>query len=186
MTKGQKKEYNRALSQRISELIDISGLSISAFADFIHISESHLYAILNGNRNVAPATLDKIKEALPFKVGDFTLLSRKISKRNIDFTNLNNFKDENKFRLKQESDLSLVIENELMKNGSLFKNSVTTGQIRLYLKQAGKTFSSKMVSQKLEYLVIQGRLNKKQEAMKLKNGEIGKRQINYYFKTGKK
>jgi len=177
-----KEEYNKALVERIESLMKLSTLNTYFFAEFINISEPHMYAILNGNRNVSTATIDKIKSSFPFKKGEFILLSRKIDKRNIDFTILNKFKVENKERIETDKKLSELIESELLIKSKLFDAHVSTNRVRQELKEIGKNYDSKRISQTLDYFVIRGLLKKQKERMKLKNGKLGVRHIYVYWK----
>lgn len=179
----QGNEYNESLAQRIQQLINISGLGTSLFAEFISISDSHLYSILNGNRNVSLATIEKVKQVLPFKKADFTQLNRKVKISNIDFSYLNKFKDENKNRIREENLLDITLNRELDRTDGLFKIPISIKYIIEFLyEETGKKYKSKALSQKLTYWVTTNKLKSQKQPIILENGQRGKREVYFYWK----
>lgn len=180
-------QYAEALIERIKIVIKFSGLEIPGFAEFTGISESHLYAILNGNRVVSGDIADRISNPFGLKGWQLLRLDIDISKKLKRTPELNKFYVEYRgvrdyFRnTKSEIKSSKYIENVLLQSG-FFKTPVYISEIREACEQAGNKLSSKRVSQILNYLVYKGLLKKKKKRIKLKNGQYGDRLVDVFFK----
>ncbi|MGV3530567.1 MAG: helix-turn-helix transcriptional regulator [Flavisolibacter sp.] len=181
-----KAQYAKALIERVETVIKFSGLEISGFAEYTGISESHLYAILNGNREISASIADRIAGSFGMKTWHLMKLDVDISKKMKRTTELNKFYIENKgvedyfTRSKTAAKASSYIEKVLLPSG-FFKSPVYISDVREKCAEAGKKLSSKRVSQILNYLVDTGKLKKKKRRIRLKNGEFGKRIVDVFY-----
>ncbi|MGY0036294.1 hypothetical protein [Pedobacter sp. NJ-S-72] len=53
-------DYNKAIRTRLLRIMEVAGLERTGLAEFTKISDSHLYALLNGTRNITGEIADKI------------------------------------------------------------------------------------------------------------------------------
>lgn len=180
-------DYSKALRERIKKLMMLSGLEIPGFADFIGLSESHVYAIVNGTREVTGEVCSKITKSFHLEEWQFFKLDHKLDKKVINGNKLNKFYDENKgvlsyfINTKEQRKPAYFIENVLLKT-KLFDSPVYVSDVREACKEKGKEFESKRISQVLKYLVEKKKLRSKKKPIKLKDGKYGNRMVDVYFK----
>lgn len=166
--------------------MNLAGLEISGFAEYIEVSESHIYAILNGNRELTSDIADKIARGFNIDGSDLLRSGANFTKANIDKKKLENFYSENKgvsdyfASTKAERKVALYIESHVLSSG-LFSAPVTVAQVRKYCIENGKALPSKRISQILKYLVAQKKLKRAKKPMQLKSGKLGNRLIDYYY-----
>lgn len=176
-----------ALGDRINHLMDISGLELSGFADFTGVSESHLYAIINGTKSLTDSTAQKI--AQPFNLLKDQLINPnyKLTKKLSKSQALIQFYTENKgvhkyfVTTKIDRKIAYYIECEVLKSKK-FKRPFYVADVRDYCLKAGRDLSSKRVAQVLNYLVDKKILKKEKASYVLKNGELGKRMVDKFSK----
>ena len=179
MHKTNNHQYAKAVAKRIEKLMALSGLEISGFAEFTDVSESHIYAILNvtrdltGGFNLEGWQILKLNYKIPQKIKDSKLL--------------NNFYVENKdvpsfftsTRPKRKD--SHFIEVELLST-NFFNKPVYVWEVRDICAEANKKYTSKRISQILNYLVDIKKLKKTKKQIKLRNGGYGNRMVDVFFK----
>jgi len=187
MQKERQNDYAKTISQRVRELMKLSGLELPGFADYLNLSESHLYAILNGTRDLTEDIADRVASAFDLKGGQILRLNYKIPKNTRKSESLNKFCEENKnvksyfTHTREERKDSYFIENDLYRT-SLFDKPVYIWEIKEYCESVGKKYTSKRLSQILKYMVETKRLKSKKKALKLRNGEYGKRVVDVFYK----
>ena len=187
MDKNKHTDYSTFIRERILLIAKNSGLTITGLAEITNISESHLYALINGNRKLNGDIAEKLGK--PFKLHGWQLL-RLDFEIPINFdksTDLIRFRKEFKdnieyfYETKNKNKLSHFIENEFI-NNLIFDEPVYLWEIIESLKRINKQFSSKDLSQILHYLVKKNKLFSEKRLLKLKNGGFGIRKVDVFFK----
>lgn len=187
MKKGNEDSYRILIVERIKKIINLSGLELSGFAAFVHISDSHLYAILNGNREVTEDIAERIGSAFNIKGGKILRLNYKIPSRLKKSQELNNFYEENKevrsyfVNTRSSRKGSYYIENELLQSG-IFNKPVYVWEIKKYCESKGTIYTSKKLSQILDYMYKTNKLHRDKRPIKLRNGGYGEKKVYVYFK----
>lgn len=187
MQKVENKTYKEIISERVQQLIKLSGLEVIGFADYSNVSESHLYAILNGTRDLTGDIADKIGSAFDLKGSQILRINYRIPQKIKKSKLLNKFYHENEnvesyfIKTRSERKDSYYIENDLF-NSNLFNSHVYIWEIKEYCKAAGKKYTSKRLSQILRYMVERKKLRSKKQLLKLRNGEFGERMVDVFFK----
>jgi len=187
MQKGNDKVYKEKISQRVQSLMNASGLEVPGFADYLSISESHLYAILNGRRDLTEDVAEKIAAAFNLKGSQVLRINYRIPKSIKKSNSLNNFCVENKnvesyFKsTRSERKDSYYIENDLY-NTDLFDSAIYIWEVKEYCLGMGRKYTSKRLSQILRYMVDRKLLKSKKKKLKLRNGGYGERMVDVFFK----
>jgi len=179
--------YSESISERILLIMKNSGLTIAGFSEITKVSESHIYALVNGNRELTGAIADKL--GMPFNLKGWQLLKLdyKIPSNFNRSIVLINFKKEFNqnfeyfYKTKNSNKASYFIEYDFI-NSSLFDTPVFLWEIILELDRIGRLYASKDLSQILHYLVTKGKLKSEKHPMKLKGGGYGSRIVEVYFK----
>jgi plasmid maintenance system antidote protein VapI len=187
MGKNKHTEYSALISERILLLAKNSGLTITGLSEITKVSESHIYALINGNKKLKGDIAEKLGK--PFKLQGWQLLR-------LDFeipgnfnksADLISFKKEFKgnieyfYETKNQDKASHFIENEYL-NNSIFDEPVYLWEIIESLKRIDKPYSSKVLSQILHYLVSKNKLLSEKRLLKLKNGGFGTRMVDVFWK----
>lgn len=187
MQKGENKSYKEKISQRVNDLMDAAGLEVLGFADYLSISESHLYAILNGTRDLTEDIAEKIGMSFNLKGSQILRINYRIPKSIKKSNSLNKFCDENrnvesyfKSTRSRRKD-SYYIENDLY-NTELFDSPVYIWEVKEYCLNAGRKYTSKRLSQILRYMVDRKKLKRKKKKLKLRDGGYGERMVDVFFK----
>lgn len=164
------------------------GLEELGFAEFTGQSEGHIYAILNGNRNLSLSLAKLIGELLEFDGEKLFNLNYKIPERIKTASELNNFKT--KYKLNREYFLntlinrkrSIYIEKKVIPNFP-FNRPAYLSEIRNKINEGIEIdpFDSNELSKILNYLVSQNKLSKSRDLIKKKNGELGTRKVDLFF-----
>jgi hypothetical protein len=181
-------DYNMAIRARLLRIMEITGLERTGLSEFTKISESHLYALLNGTRNITGETADKIGAGFKLQGAQILNLNFEIpvqirkSPLLLEFyeshaDNPEYFTD-TKATMKDAS----YIEHKLLYT-SLFEKSVFVWQVKEACKEDKKNLTSKQISQKLNYLVQKKKLIATKRKLKKKNGEDGDREVLVYRRT---
>lgn len=179
--------YSKTQGERIQRLMKLSGLELIGFAEFTGVSESHIYAIINGRKELTEKTADKI--AASFGLHGYQLLDSgfKLTKKLSNTPSLNKFYKENKrvhdyfINTRIDRKVAYFIEHEILTKKT-FNNPFYVSDVRDACFESGKRYASKRVSQTLNYLVEMGKLKSKKAPMKLKDGTLGMRIIDVFFK----
>ena len=181
--------YHKNIKERIIHIMDITGLELAGFAQLVQISESHLYALINGRRKLTGDTADKIGAKLKLKgwqilnldyiVPDSLQQLPAVKKFYTDYKhNPEYFK-----KTKSSRKVSHFIEQELLST-KLFSTPVPVSTVREACAGLDKEYSSKQVSQTLNYLVETKKLKSKKTRQRRKNGTYGEREVYLYFAPG--
>jgi plasmid maintenance system antidote protein VapI len=187
MQNGKDKNPKETIGERVQRLMDLAELEIDGFAEYLSISPSHLYAILNGNRDLTVDIADKVGSAFDLKGSQILRINYRIPKRIKKSESLNKFYEENKnvesyfIKTRGERKDSYYIEHDLF-NSNLFDSPIYIWELKEYCQKAGKNYTSKRLSQILNYMVDRKKLKKKKRPLKLRNGKYGKRKVDVFFK----
>lgn len=187
MARQRKKITSEQLPARLNKLMKIAGLEISGFAEFTNISESHIYALLNGTREITEDAAEKIANKFGISHSNLTRRSYKLTEELKNAPLLKKFYIEAKqtkayfIKTKSESKSSFFIENDLY-NSSFFNKPVYVKEVRDACSQKGNNYTSKQVSQILNYMVDRKLLKRKKKPIILVNGKVGKRLVEVFYK----
>lgn len=173
--------------KRLQRLLTLSGLELSGFAEFTGVSESHVYSLLNGTREITHKTAKKIADSFDFDVDMLLKPSFKIDPKLADTQKLLNFYKANKgvhmyfanTRINRAA--SYFIQFEILPQKQ-FNSPFTVEVVRMACAEKGKKFTSKRVAQVLEYFVTIQKLKSAKERITKKDGKLGIRLINVYSK----
>jgi len=178
--------YGDALNQRIRLIMELAGLELPGLAELTGISESHLYAILNGNRNLTGPQADKIGK--PFGLKGWKILrldypipaSLKQSAKLLDFYRENEGNSVYFTHRQDERRASYFIEHELIR-ANLVNEPRYVWEIREMCREAGRDYKSKNLSQNLFYLAEKGKLVKEKRPLKRRDGSYASHRQTYVF-----
>lgn len=181
-------QYSAEISERINLMMEFSGLEISGFSEFIQISESHLYAILNGKRKLTGKIADQIAKRFDFDGWKILQLDYKIPISIRKAPQLLEFYLENKdvqeffVDTKDDRKASHFIEFGLI-NAKIFDEPKYVWEVRQICREAKRNYKSKDLSQLLLYLAAKGKLKKDKRPLKRKNGSFTENRTVYVFYT---
>jgi plasmid maintenance system antidote protein VapI len=190
MTTIDKSLYNKEIGNRLKETMVICDLDLDGFALFIDSSESHLYALLNGNRRLTKRKAEEIGNKLGFEGSLIFNLNVAIPVSISKSINLNNFKTEYKENLEYFISTlpirkkSKFVSDQILKNDFLVRPSYLW-EIKDFLNGISKgiTFDSDELSKILNYFVVKKMLLKEKRPLKSKRtGALGKRIVDVFFK----
>jgi hypothetical protein len=179
---------NTSVRNRFKAIFNLADLTIAGFNQFTGISESHLYAILNGTRKLTKEVAQIVGNKLNFDGLDILILTSKIPKTFSKNDNLNNFKSE--FKDNPEYFLSTQPLRKKSKDVENIINQTSIFDQPIYLADAREKinsysilhqYSSNDLSKILNQLVKANKLSKKRDLKKLKNGKFGKRIVDVFF-----
>lgn len=165
----------------------IAGLEISGFAEFTNISESHVYALLNGTREITEGAAEKIANKFGISANNLTDISYKLTEELGNAPQLKKFYTDTKqtasyfIKTNTEEKRSFFVENKLYKSG-FFDKPVYVKEVRSYCSQNDFPYTSKQISQILNYMVDRKLLKRKKKPIKLANGKTGKRMVDVFYK----
>ncbi|RXK60664.1 XRE family transcriptional regulator [Lacibacter luteus] len=187
MASTKTKITSKQLTARLIKLRKISGLEISGFAEFINISESHVYAMLNGTREITEGAAEKIANKFGISAKNLTDRSYKLTEELRNAPLLKNFYNDTKhttsyfIKTNSEGKSSFFVENKLYKSG-FFDKPVYVKEVRSACSQNGFSYTSKQISQILNYMVDRKLLKRKKKPIILANGKTGKRMVDVFYK----
>ena len=187
MGKREHSNYSVIIAQRISLILEHSGLTIKGLEELTQVSESHIYALINGNKRITEDIASKLSSPFNFTSAQLLNLDYQIGENIKKSTELIRFKklykDNNEYfsTTKNNAKPSYYIENIFLKN-PIFDKSVYLWEIIEVLKSEGKNYNNKDLSKILHYLVIKGKLISERKPIKLKNGKYGNRMVYVFFR----
>lgn len=187
MVKAKRKITSKQLIIRLNKLMKIAGLEIPGFAEFTNISESHVYAILNGTREVTEDVAKKISNKFGIPSSNLTSRTYKLTEELRNTPLLKKFYIDEKqtkdyfIKTKGERKSSFFIENDLYNSG-FFDKPVYVKDVRDACIQKEKNYTSKQVSQILNYMADRKLLKRKKKPIQLVNGKAGKRLVEVFYK----
>lgn len=177
-------DYNSTIRARLLRIMEIAGLERAGLAEFTKISDSHLYALLNGTRNITGETADKIGAGFKLQGSQILNLNFEIpaqlrkSAALLEFYEL--YADNPEYFIETKAAMKNSYYLDRMIETPLFKKSVYVWQVREACKEDNQDMSSKEISQKLNYLADKKKLIVTKKKMKKKNGQEGKREVLVY------
>lgn len=182
--------YKESIKNRFKAILVATDLTISGFTQYIGGSESHYYSISNGTRNLSEETAKVIGKKLGFTGEKIFNLTFKIPTNFNKVSELNNFKLSHKTNPEYfRSTLSIRKKSKHVEN---IINQSTIFDKPIYLSDAKQKineysslhqYNSDQLSKILNYLVTCGKLSKVERLIKLKNGKLGKRIVDVFFKN---
>lgn len=178
-------EYRLAIAERVKLIMAHTDLTVAGFSEFSGLSASHLYAILRGFKDLTTETAEVIAGAVNMTAAQLLKLDRKIPANFNNVAALKNFRASNKENLvyfessKVDRKLTSYIQERFYES-DLFRDGADVAQIKDACNADGRNYTSKQVSQSVNYLAIAKKLRKEMKPMKKKNGEEGTRQVGVY------
>lgn len=186
MAKNENAEYSKALGERIKMLMEIAGLELAGIAEFTKISDSHLYSLINGTRNLTGKTAEKLANSfglegwmllnLNHKIPQSIRKSTKLLEFYANFKNVHEYFSENLDTRKASS----FIEKKLLNSNFLLVPKFIW-EISAECSSTGHKYSSKQLSQILTYLVHKQLIKSEKRPIKLRNGKFGKRMVDVFW-----
>lgn len=165
----------------------MSGLELVGFAEFVGISESHLYAILNKTRELTEDVAERIGSAFGLSGGKILRANYRIPMYIKKSELLNKFYEQNKnvdsyfINTRSNRKEAYFIENDLLQSG-IFNKPIYIWELKEHCDSLGKKYSSKRLSQILNYMVETKKLKSKKKRLKLRNGGYGLRLVDVFHK----
>ena len=187
MKKGETKSYKEFISTRIANLLQMSGLEMEGFAEYLNISTSHMYAIQNGTRDLTADIANRMGNAFNISGGNILRANYRLPRNLKKSDDLNKFYAKNKsvksyFRdTRIERKSSYFIESEV-EGSDLFTTPIYIWELKDLLEKKGKKYTSKQLSQILNYMVIRKIVRKKKKPIKLRSGKYGIRMVDVFYK----
>lgn len=187
MDKRKHSDYSVLIAKRISLILDYSGLTIKGLEEFTKVSESHIYALINGNKRITVRIADKLSEPFNFTGAQLLNLDYPINENIKKSPGLSRFKKNHSnnseyfISTKIISKPSYFIEQYFLQN-RIFDKPVYLWEISEELEKDKKQYSKKDLSQILHYLIFKGKLIGERRPMKLKNGNYGKRMVFVFYR----
>ncbi|MGE9311078.1 helix-turn-helix transcriptional regulator [Niabella sp. CJ426] len=190
MNNGEIPGYTQFISTRLEELMKLAGLTVAGLARFINISEPYMHSLINGNRQLTAELANRAGSLFNIDGANILRPAYRLPKSAKKSKYLSNFYDENKnvtsyFSTHYEQKPAFYIENELY-HTDIFDSPIYIWELRDHCVANNKKYSSKQLSQILNYMVDRGLLKKKKRSIKLKNGSYGKRKVDVFFKPNLK
>ncbi len=182
----QKNPYKDELGLRIRLIMELAGLELAGLAEFTGVSESHLYAILNGGRKLTGPLADKIGEKFGLKGWKILQLDYTISANIRQAPALTEFYRDNMgtkayfIDTLDDGNASYFIEFGLIE-ANLVNEPKYVWEIREMCRQAGREYKSKNLSQYLLYLSEKGKLVKEKRPLKRRDGTYADNREVYVF-----
>lgn len=187
MASTKRKITSKQLAARLTKLRKIAGLEISGFAEFTNISESHVYALLIGTRDITEEISEKISNRFGIQSQQLLNNSFKLTEELRSAPLLKKFYLDEKqtpsyfMQTKSDRKASFFIETELFNSG-FFDKPVCVSDVRSACLKKKKQYTSKQISQILNYMADRKILKRKKKPIILVNGKTGKRMVDVFHK----
>ncbi|WP_312363135.1 hypothetical protein [Sphingobacterium sp.] len=184
---NQDKTYNERLANRLREIMNILGMTVSGFAEFIGRDSSHIYGILNLTRPFSDSFAVHIGNKLSIngaKVLNLNIaIPQSVSKTESVTTFKNEYKDVPEYFLSTKNDRSIdSFISEILIRSNFLTTPRYLNEIELFIKtEYNKTFIGDQLSKALRYSVRKGVLMSEKRPIRLTNGSLGKRQVDIYW-----
>ncbi len=184
---NQDKTYNERLANRLREIMNILGMTVSGFAEFIGRDSSHIYGILNLTRPFSDSFAVHIGNKLSIngaKVLNLNIaIPQSVSKTESVTTFKNEYKDVPEYFLSTKNDRSIdSFISEILIRSKFLTTPRYLNEIELFIKsEYNKTFIGDQLSKALRYSVKKGVLMSEKRPIRLTNGSLGKRQVDIYW-----
>lgn len=183
----QNKTYNERLAGRLQEIMNILGMTVSGFAEFIGKSPSHIYGILQSKRTFSHALADHIGKIINTTGAKILNLNISIPQNIAKVESVVSFKEEYikvpEYFSDTKNDRSIdAFISEVLVGSSFLKTPRYLNEIELFVKSKyNKTFIGDQLSKALRYSVKKGVLESEKRPIRLTNGNFGKRQVDVYW-----
>ena len=183
-------DYKKSVRDRLKDIMIMIGLEIPGFALLLNKSESHIYAVLNGTRELTIDLAKEIGAILEFNGENIFKLTYPIPERITKSRELNNFMVKYKDNPEYFSSTihsrkkSKYIE-KLIDSGVILIQPANLNDIRKKVNslKPSMQFTSDQLSKILNYLVKKQKLSKVREPMKIKGDKIGKRKVDLFSRS---
>lgn len=184
---NQDKTYKERLANRLGEIMNILGMTVSGFAEFIGRDSSHIYGILNLTRPFSHALAEDIGKKINASGSKILNLNVPVSQGIAKSESVHEFKKDKRNNPEYFSStlidrsIDLFISRILIKSGFL-KEPRYLNEIELFVcSEYKKTFTNDQLSKALRYSVKKEILKSAKMPIKLKNGGKGKRLVDVYW-----
>lgn len=183
----QSKTYNEALADRLRNIMNILGMTVSGFAEFIDRDSSHIYGILNLTRPFSDSFAVHIGNKLGIngaKVLNLNIaIPQNVSKAETVITFKKEYKNVPEYFLSTKNDRSVdSFISEVLVKSNFLKTPRYLNEIELFVKsEYNKTFIGDQLSKALRYSARKGVLMSEKRPIRLTNGSLGKRQVDLYW-----
>lgn len=181
------KTYNERLANRLREIMNILGMTVAGFAEFIGRDSSHIYGILNLTRSFSHALAEDIGKKLNVNGSKILNLNVPVSQSIAKTESVHEFKKDKRNNPEYFSStltdrsIDLFISRILIKSPFL-KEPRYLKEIELYVcSEYKKVFTNDQLSKALRYSVKKGILKSDKRPIKLKSGDLGKRLVDVYW-----
>ncbi|PUV24166.1 hypothetical protein [Sphingobacterium athyrii] len=184
---NQDKTYNELLANRLREIMNILGMTVSGFAEFIGRSPSHIYGILQSKRTFSHALADHIGKKINTTGAKILNLNISISQNIAKVESVVSFKEEYtnvpEYFSDTKNDRSIdAFISEVLVGSSFLKTPRYLNEIEAFIEsQYSKTYIGDQLSKALRYSVRKGVLLSEKRSIMLTNGNLGKRQVDVYW-----
>lgn len=192
MAKAKHSNYSALIGERILLIMQYSGLTIKGLEEITKVSDSHIYALLNGNKRITDSVAEKLSIPFNLKGAQLLNLDYEIPETIRKAPELIKFKKEYKGNIeyfnetKNNSKSSYFIEYGFL-HDAIFDDPVYLWEIIEKLEQHyQKYYKNKDLSQILHYLVVKNKLTSEKRPLKLKTGGYGQRIVDVFFRWPKK
>lgn len=179
-------DYTDAIAERIRTIMQIAGLEILGISKLTGISDSHIYSLLNGRRNLTNEMAKIIGDSLEFDGMLIFKLNKEIPSINKSLQ-LTKFKDLYKHNAEYFIDTkidrkgSAFIEYELLLT-SFFEEPRYTWEVQVECKRLKKNYTSNQANRYLKYLVVKKLLKSEKRKIKRRNETFGERMVDVFWK----
>ena len=183
-------EYDQSIIERIRLIMKITGLEILGLSKLTGISDAHIYSLLNGRRRLTDEVARILGERLDFDGLLIFKLNKEIPLSISKSSKLIKFKETHKLNVGYFSDTkidrkgSAFIEYELLPT-PFFNQPKYTWEVKEVCKQYKRNYTSNEINGYLKYLVTRKLLKSEKRPIKLRNGELGERLVDVFFKLAK-
>jgi plasmid maintenance system antidote protein VapI len=180
-------EYNLLIAERIKLIMKIAGLEILGLSKITSISDSHIYSLLRGRRNLTDEVADRLGKALDFDGQIIFKLNKEIPTSISKSMNLSKFKLAYKLNEEYFLDARIdrkgraFIEYELLTT-TLFDHPVYAWEVKLACKEQKRNYSSNEIIGYLKYFVVRKLLKSEKRPIKKRNGGFGNRLVDVFWK----
>lgn len=184
---NQDKTYNERLANRLREIMNILGMTVSGFAEFIGRDSSHIYGILNLTRPFSDSLAVHIGNKLGINGAKVLNLNIAIPPSVSKSETVTIFKKEYKgvpeYFLSTKNDRSIdSFISEILSKSKFLTTPRYLNEIELFIKsEYNKTFIGDKLSKALRYSAKKGILMSEKRPIRLTNGSLGKRRVDVYW-----